>query len=260
MLWGGGGGLWAAGWCWGQGHRVQAGCRQVQAGCRLGAGWVQAGRLRGAGPPTPALQEACLDLLVAEHVEEPQLARLLVELAEAALGLAPQDGLPEKGLEVLVVRTPQRRVHGLRDGQPAGGGVELGGEVVGDGGAHVVGHDARARVAAPAVDAAAARVDEEQVLEAEVAHEDLVEHTRREGHDRPTPVARLDLPDVAVEELVVGQVNVDQELALHRLEELELLVVARVRREHGADVDLVGQLLQQVLRKRTHRGARGAAR
>jgi len=221
---------------------------------------VQAGHLRGAGAATPELQEARLDLLVAEHVEETQLARLLVELAEAALGLAPQDGLPEEGLEVLVVRTPQRRVHGLRDGQPAGGGVELGREVVGDGGAHVVGHDARARVAAPAVDAAAARVDEEQVLEAEVADEDLVEHARREGHDRPTPVARLDLADVAVEELVVGQVNVDQELALHRLEELELLVVARVSREHGADIDLVGQLLQQVLRKRTHRGARGAAR
>ena len=60
----------------------------------------------------------------------------------------------------------QRGVHGLRDGEPAGGGVELGREVVGDGGAHIVGHYARARVAAPAVNAATARVDEEQVLEA----------------------------------------------------------------------------------------------
>lgn len=139
-------------------------------------------------------------------------------------------------------------MHGLRDGQPAGGGVELGREVVGDGGAHVIGHDARARVADPAVNAAAARVDEEQVLEAEVLDEDLVERACRERHDRPTSVARLDLLDVAVEELVVGQVNVDQELALHRLEELELLVVPRVGREHGAYVDLVRQLRTQALR------------
>ena len=98
------------------------------------------------------------------------------------------------------------------------------------------------------MNAAAARVDEQQVLEAEVLDEHLVEHARRERHDRPTSVARLDLLDVAVEELVVGQVNVDQELALHRLEELELLVVPRVGREHGANVDLVGQLRAQVLR------------
>ena len=102
-------------------------------------------------------------------------------------------------------------MHGLRDGQPASFFVELGREVVGDGGAHVVGHDTRARVAAPAVNAAAARVDEEQVLEAEVLDEHLVEHARRERHDRPTSVARLDLLDVAVEELVVGQVDVDVE-------------------------------------------------
>ena len=61
--------------------------------------------LRGAGPPTPALEEARLDIVVAEHVEQPQLARLLIELAEAALRFAPQDALLEEGLEVLVVRT-----------------------------------------------------------------------------------------------------------------------------------------------------------
>ena len=63
----------------------------MQAGGRPGAGWVQAGHLRGASPPTPALEEALLDVVVAEHVEQPQLAGLLVELAEAALRLAPQD-------------------------------------------------------------------------------------------------------------------------------------------------------------------------
>ena len=62
---------------------------RVQAGCRLGAGWVQAGcrwgHLRGAGPPTPALEETGLDVVVPEHVEQPHLAGFLVELAEAAL-------------------------------------------------------------------------------------------------------------------------------------------------------------------------------
>ena len=70
--------LWGGGVCWSRGR-----------GCRLGAGWVQAGcrwgHLRGAGPPTPALEETGLDVVVPEHVEQPHLAGLLVELAEAAL-------------------------------------------------------------------------------------------------------------------------------------------------------------------------------
>ena len=106
-------GAGAVGWrgvCWGRGRGCRPGAGWVQAGrrlgagwvqqarCRLGAGrwqagagWVQAGHLRGASPPTPALEEALLDVVVAEHVEQPQLAGLLVELAEAALRLAPQD-------------------------------------------------------------------------------------------------------------------------------------------------------------------------
>ena len=45
----------------------------------------------------------------------------------------------------------------------------------------------------------------------------------------------------------VGKIDIDDELALHWLEDLELLVVARRGREDGTDIDLVRQLGDQVL-------------
>ena len=53
------------------------------------------------------------------------------------------------------------------------------------------------------------------------------QHAARQRHQRPAAVARLETLHVDVEEVVIGQVDIDDELALHRLEELELLVVAR---------------------------------
>lgn len=100
------------------------------------------------------------------------------------------------------------------------------------------------------MDTTATRIDPEELLETKVIAQGGGEDARGERHERPAPVARLQPLHVHIEEVVIGQVNIDDELALVRLEELELLVVARRGGEDGANVDLMRQLAEQVLLER----------
>jgi len=76
------------------------------------------------------------------------------------------------------------------------------------------------------------------VLEAKVVREGAREHLHRERHQRPAAIARLQPLHVDVQKVIVGQVNVNDELTLRGLEDLKLLMVARRRREDGANVNL----------------------
>ena len=60
---------------------------------------------------------------------------------------------------------------------------------------------------------ASSRVDEELRVEAEVLDERAAEHAHRQRHHRPAAVARLEPLDVAVEEVVVGEIDIDDLLA-----------------------------------------------
>ena len=102
------------------------------------------------------------------------------------------------------------------------------------------------RVRDPAVDAPAPRVHPEEVLEAEVLAQGPVQDLEGERHELPALVAdgraRAAGPDV----VVVGHVNVEDELLLEWLEVSDLVVVARPGVVHGADVDLVGEAPQHL--------------
>mmetsp|Transcript_22800 Transcript_22800/g.73083 ORF Transcript_22800/g.73083 Transcript_22800/m.73083 type:complete len:487 (+) Transcript_22800:89-1549(+) len=198
-------------------------------------------------PLFEGVEQLLRDLLVLEHREQLLLPLCRVENPEPARRLALEHVRVEERLELVLVRARQRRVHRSADCKPPGSRREDGAEVVGDGAAHLVGHPPRARVAHPQVDAAAARVDAEDVLKPKVLSQRALQHTHRERHERPAAVARLEPLDVDLEEVVVGQVNVDDQLALLRLEELVLLVVRRRRGKDGSDVNLVWQLGEQVL-------------
>ena len=108
-------------------------------------------------------------------------------------------------------------MHRDRDLEAARRRVELGAEEVGDGRSALRSSWRAARVAHPAVDTTAAGVDPQQVLEAKILGE-RGEHAERQGHERPAAIARRRAVFTsAVEEVVVGQVDIDDELALQRL-------------------------------------------
>ena len=97
------------------------------------------------------------------------------------------------------------------------------------------------RVRDPAVDAPAPRVHPEEVLEAEVLAQGPVQDLEGERHELPALVADGRAGAAGPDVVVVGHVNVEDELLLERLEVADLVVVARPRVVHGADVDLVGE-------------------
>lgn len=82
------------------------------------------------------------------------------------------------------------------------------------------------------------------------APEDPIHRLDRDRHDRPAGIARLELASVDLEEIVVRQVNIENELALHGLEDLELFVLGWRCRIRRANVDLVRQFFGQVFAER----------
>mmetsp|Transcript_25492 Transcript_25492/g.78556 ORF Transcript_25492/g.78556 Transcript_25492/m.78556 type:complete len:312 (-) Transcript_25492:249-1184(-) len=113
------------------------------------------------------------------------------------------------------------------------------GEVLDDGEARVVGELAARGVGDPAVDAAAARVDPHDVLEAEVVAERGVDDFDGRVHVVPALAADARALAAGPDVVVVGKVNVEDELALLGPEVLDRQMVARRRVEDRPDVDLV---------------------
>ncbi|KAI0563975.1 hypothetical protein FGB62_32g139 [Gracilaria domingensis] len=128
-------------------------------------------------------------------------------------------------------------------------------QVVGDGGALLVAHEAGAVVGDPAVDAPSARVHPQDVAKAKVVAQRGVDDARGQRHVLPVLVAHARGAHgghVGHDVLVVGHVNVEDELLLHgRQRDLQRVLVGRRLVVHGANVDLDGrarlELLQQLV-------------
>mmetsp|Transcript_3169 Transcript_3169/g.10704 ORF Transcript_3169/g.10704 Transcript_3169/m.10704 type:complete len:241 (+) Transcript_3169:1030-1752(+) len=153
----------------------------------------------------------------------------------------------EEWLQLLLIRPLQRRVERLGDAEASGSWIEHRPQVVRHRSPHLVGHQPGARVARPQVDPAPPGIDAQDVLEPKVFAQGALEHAHGESHQGPAAVARLETLDIDLEEVVVGQVYVNDHLPLHRLEQLVLFVVARRGAEDGANVDLVRQFGGQLL-------------
>ena len=142
-------------------------------------------------------------------------------------------------------------------------------KVGGDRGALLVRQPPRALVAHPAVQAAPPREDEEDVLEPKVLAQAAVQDLDGRGHERPAAVADVAAAAAGADVVIVCEVDVKHELALHGGEAGGVGGAAlRVDVVDGADVDLGGAPvldrslhLRQVLRARRGGGwgARGAA-
>lgn len=123
-------------------------------------------------------------------------------------------------------------------------------EVARDGPPLLVVHEAGLLVADPGVGAAAARVDPEDVAEAEVVAQGGVEDLDGHGHELPALEADVGLVAARAHVVVVGQIDVEAELLGEGLEGAlvpQRLAVARVRRVDGADLETRGELGYDVL-------------
>ena len=128
-------------------------------------------------------------------------------------------------------------------------GALVHGEVLGDSGARLVGQRPGALIAHPAVNTAAAGVDPEEVLEAEVVAEALVDDLHGDCHEGPALVADVRGGAAGAYVVVVGHVDVHDEFPFGRGEHAVgpgaagvRQPLARVHVEHGADVDLAREL------------------
>ena len=196
---------------------------------------------------SPFRADALTEPVVLQHLEQLVLPLGALEDTETALRLGGEHGLAEEGLELILVGALEGGVHRRVHLHAPTLVFDPRSEIIRNGPTDLVGHVARLLVARPAVDAAASRVDPQEVLEAKINAQRSVEHAHRERHDRPAAVARLEPLHVNLEEVVISQVNVDDELALLGVEELVLLVVGRRRRVHGPNVNLMREHLEQLL-------------